>query len=260
MGNKYTTGLFGICFIATLASACGESGDDGAGDGTGGAATGGASSGTGAASASGGMTDRGGASSATGGASGAIGGTSSSGASGVSGSGAGGTGGDEVCGGLTRNGRCVDNVYEWCDYFTGGIARLDCTPLGGTCRALATQSFEEDVNGCVTGPCTGSDDGCDGSLVRDCEGDGVVVNDCRKFDGPDSTCELDGTSAHCTHPTCTTPRVSSCDGDFRLICDEGGALHVEDCARCNATGTCVLGDPMSADGPAQCTEFSWGCE
>ncbi|HEX6271871.1 MAG TPA: hypothetical protein VFZ53_02470, partial [Polyangiaceae bacterium] len=70
-------------------------------------------------------------------------GNGTSGMSGASGNETGGSGGSRsnaACGDVTRNGRCTGNIYEWCDYFTGGIARLDCTPLGATCRASARQN------------------------------------------------------------------------------------------------------------------------
>jgi hypothetical protein len=101
---------------------------------------------------------------------------------------------NDSCGDVTRNGRCTENVYEWCDYFTGSIARLDCTPLGATCRALESQTYEDESNGCVTSPCDTGQSGCDGSLCMQCEDDGIVINDCAKFGGPGSVCDPSGTS------------------------------------------------------------------
>jgi hypothetical protein len=238
--------VLGVCLLGFVA-ACGESkGDDGGGKG-------GSSNETGGATSSGGSGP---------GASGSSSGSSSGGMSGSSGSGVGGSSAGSSsngpCGDLTRNGRCASNVYEWCDYFTGGVERLDCTPLGATCRALESQPWEDESNGCVTGPCGTDGSSCDGPLFSQCEDDGMVVNDCEKFGGPGSTCVSDGTSVRCTRQECSNPNDATCAGDLRLICDEEGFLSVQDCSRCDPAGTCV--PTPGTDLPVGCDRFSWGCE
>jgi hypothetical protein len=238
-----------FCLVLGFAVACGESdGDDGGGNGNSPNETGGATS-----------------SGGTGGTNGGAGasGSSSGGTSGASGSGVGGSSAgsrsNAPCGDLTRNGRCAGNVYEWCDYFTDAVATLDCTLLGATCRAQETQYYEEEVNGCVTGPCGTAGSSCDGPLFSQCEGDGMVVNDCEKFGGPGSTCVENGTSVRCTYQECSNLSDATCAGDLRLICDEEGFLHVEDCSRCDPAGTCVAAQP-GGELPVACNRFSWGCE
>jgi hypothetical protein len=189
-------------------------------------------------------------------------GTGASGMSGAPGNEAGGSGGSSsnaACGAVTRNGRCTGNVYEWCDYFTGGIARLDCTPLGATCRASASQSRERESNGCVAAPCETGETTCEGALVEQCEEDGVLVNDCAKFGGTGSVCDPVGTSFWCTRRTCSNPGEATCAGDLRLICNEDGFLVIEDCARCDPAGTCVPSAP-GTEVPVACDRPSWGCE
>ena len=249
--------MLGVCLLG-LVVACGESkGDDGGGKGgspneTGGSA--GSSAGVGATSSGGTGATNGGS-----GASGASG-VSSGGMSGSSGSGVGGSSAGSSsngpCGDVTQNGRCAGNVYEWCDYFAGGVARLDCTPLGATCRALESQLYEDELNGCVTGPCGTGASSCDGSLFSQCE-DGTVVNDCEKFGGPGSLCVADETSVRCTRQECSNPSDATCAGNLLLICNEDGMLVVEDCARCDPAGTCV---PSTGELRNDCSRFSWGCE
>jgi hypothetical protein len=170
-----------------------------------------------------------------------------------------GSSSNDDCGDVTRNGRCNGNVYEWCDYYTGSIARLDCSPLGATCRALERQIDERESNGCVTLPCETGESSCEGDLFRQCEGDGILINSCAKFGGPGSLCDSDGTSFWCSRQTCSTPSDAMCAGDLRLICNEDGLLVIQDCARCDPSGTCVSSAP-GAELPVDCDRASWGCE
>lgn len=237
--------VFWVCLALAFVVACGQS-KRSAADEEGGAENepGGAAAGVGGSEPSGGES------------SGGTGATSTSGGTG----GTGGTvGSNGACGEVTRNGRCTGNVYEWCDYFTGGIARLDCTPLAATCRALETQVEVGESNGCVSVPCETGESSCEDGLFRQCEEDGILLNDCARFGGPDSVCNSDPTSFRCTRPECSNPNDATCAGDLRLICNEDGLLVVEDCSRCDPTGTCVASAP-GAELPVTCDRPSWGCE
>lgn len=190
-------------------------------------------------------------------------GSPSGGASGGSGSGAGSSAGSSSgskCGGVTRNGRCAGNVYEWCDYFTGGLARLDCTPLGATCRALDRQFYEDELNGCIAGSCSAATNAsCDGALAKMCERGELVVKDCRKYGGPDSLCVAEGTQAGCTKPDCPRPNTVSCAGDLLIACNEYGELGIRDCARCDPAGTCVVTEFDVGEFSTDCDRQTFGC-
>jgi hypothetical protein len=162
------------------------------------------------------------------------------------------------------NGRCVGNVYEWCDPWTRGLARIDCTARGQICNARATLYYETDQNGCTGEPCPGPGFGeCEGSLISQCREDGNVRTwDCRKTFGPDSRCEIGGAdTVRCTYAaTCPRPPTSEgttrCQGTAVFRCNEEGEEVVEDCQRCDLTGECQT----SASGRDGCTVFSWGCD
>lgn len=230
-----------VCLALCLIVACGQSKRDGGGG------EGGSSDETGGSAGS--SAGRGGAAPSGGTSSGGTGATNSSGGTGAT---------NGACGDVTRNGRCTDNVYEWCDYFTGGIERLDCTPLGATCRALESQTYEEESNGCVKAPCETGASGCDGALFMQCEDDGIVINDCAKFGGPGSVCDPSGTSFWCTREECSNPSDATCEGNLRLICNEDGLLVIQDCARCDPAGTCV--PSPESELPVACDRLSFGCE
>ncbi len=241
-GRSVVVPAFRVCFALLLVVACGQSKRNGGGeeggapDETGGSA--GSSAGFDGSAPSGGRS------------SGGTGATNTNG----------GTGGSNAsCGDVTRNGRCAGNVYEWCDYFTGDIARLDCTPLGATCRALENQVNEDESNGCLSVPCEMGESSCEDGLFRQCEDDGILINDCARFGGPGSVCNSDPTSFRCTRPQCSNPNDATCAGDLRLICNEDGLLVIEDCSRCDPAGTCVASAPGS-ELPVACDRPSWGCE
>jgi hypothetical protein len=151
------------------------------------------------------------------------------------------------CAGLTLNGRCTGNLYQWCDYFAGGTHSLDCGALGLTCRASATQEEggEEDTNGCVGGSCTSADNHCDGSLKVECYAAQLVTNDCTKWHGPGGSCALQGSgSVDCEgYPPCSPSSTIGCDGSVLRVCTETGGLYIEDCARSDPAGTC---EPVSS--------------
>jgi hypothetical protein len=247
---------FAFAFVPalTLASACGESSkssdsrDDG---GSGGTSSGGTSSGgTSSGGMSSGGTNAGGASNGGTATGGANGGGASTGGSSTGG------GSNGPCGEVTMNGRCVGNVYEWCDWFTGGIRTLDCDTVGMTCVAAERLTYENDINGCVGAPCTFGDPArCEGSIRFNCDKSEIHATDCRKAGGPDSVCIVDEGSptAGCTRPSCDPPGAT-CDGDVVLGCNEDGELHVTDCGRCDPLGTCVVDEAGS-----HCDLPTFGC-
>jgi hypothetical protein len=176
-----------------------------------------------------------------------------SGASGVSGSN--GTGGgaawDAACNGVTNNGRCNGNVYEWCDYFTRGVLQLDCTPLGMTCRA-EPEPDQSESRGCIASPCTSTQENrCEGPLRYHCQETALLAFDCRKLFGPSSECESDGGSIDCTmnHP-CDTPNVTWCEDDLYVICTEESTLYYKNCKRDTDDGRCVPGGDITLCDPS----------
>lgn len=154
------------------------------------------------------------------------------------------------------NGRCVGNVYEWCDYSARGIRKLDCAALGMDCEALESQNYEDELNGCSGSTCDGSEPSrCEGTVKIDCQGNwGWRASDCRKLYGADSTCEVVGGEAHCTDTACEDLSGYACDGTLSLICNEEGVLWLTDCARCDPTATCSEGAPLG-----NCTAPTFGC-
>ncbi len=253
------TELWGFFFF--LAFACGEakkSGGDGESGGespggtSGGGTSSGGSAGSGAASgtapggtASGGTTSGGTTSGTTSGGT-MSGGTSSAGASGSgAASGSAGAGGwSAACGDVTHNGRCVGNVYQWCDYFEEGLREMDCGARGMTCRAVESQTTEEDSNGCyLEGACDEADQGCEGQIALRCRSAGLQAMNCKKNKGPTSQC-LEST-AEIPYPRCdrSTPcsgrSSSECDGNMLVICDEDGFVYLQNCAQRTPTGRCV---------------------
>lgn len=181
----------------------------------------------------------------SGGSSGVAGAQSSGGSGGVAGNdgGSAGVAGDwrMACDGLTLNGRCSGNVYEWCDYFDREVKQLDCTPLGMTCRANVVETNEADQNGCITETCTQEDDRCEGALKYDCIGGALVVSDCRKWKGAAATCLFDEKGYNHCRPKleCDNPGVFTCNGSMLETCDIDSVFYLEDCARYDASGTCV---------------------
>jgi hypothetical protein len=182
----------------------------------------------------------------SGGSAGSSGTSGSSGKAGGAGStsGGGGSGGerwDAACNGVSNNGRCTGNVYEWCDYFSGSVMQLDCTPLGMTCRA-ESQPNEPETNGCVRQACTSVNGRCDGQLRYDCQSGEQLVIDCKKQRGPATECEVSGGSPRCVmnHP-CSAPSTSWCEGNLHVICTEDSTLYYQDCQRKSEAGRCVVG-------------------
>ena len=165
------------------------------------------------------------------------------------------TGWSDACGSVTNSGHCVEDVYEWCDYYARGLSQLDCAELGMTCRAVSP-AVEGKPNGCVREPCVPGDDLCDGSLLYDCSEGELLAIDCRKEYGPESSCELfhdtlsDASYLRCTRDQpCDTPNVLWCDQELEVICDEDGKQYIIDCqasdpdGRCDATGPEARCDP-----------------
>jgi hypothetical protein len=228
-------------------------GRDGAG--AGGSSLGGSAGSNGGSVASGGgAADAGGSGDAGSGGGGGAGLAGSSGASavggsasgaagqaGVSGSGTAGAGAwNAACGDVTMNGRCVGEIYEWCDYYTRSVKQLDCGARGMSCNALSSQNYEYDINGCVGGPCNGDDAACDGPIAVECELGEVRARDCRKSGGPDALCVGAGTDVGCTRMSCAASE-SWCDGSVSLVCDEDNLLSLSDCSRCDPSATCARG-------------------
>ena len=159
------------------------------------------------------------------------------------------------CEGVTMNGRCNGNVYEWCDYFTQGLKQIDCEPLGMTCVATISQPWEWESNGCVRDGCTNDEDGCDGSLMFDCDAGELVVWDCEKLRGPGSVCVLEGDSTpECTLLPCDEPSLITCAGTVQDICMEDGKRYIVDCARCDPADTC---NPAGV--PPNCSGGTYEC-
>jgi hypothetical protein len=262
-----------VILLLTVAIGCGESSKgakgshaaDDSGGSSGATATGGtATGGTAAASTGGAPTGgapTGGAS--TGGASSGSGGTSSGAGGALAGSGSGGTqpGGDwnAACDGLGLNGRCDGDVYRYCDYFTRSVKSLDCAAHGMRCEATPTQYYEDELNGCVGGPCSGSGAACDGALLTDCLQGELHLRDCTKLDGPTSTCTLDGDIAACTDTPCNTPNRKHCDGSIAVLCEEDSALVLIDCKRCDPSGVCIADTNDTSVGGTYCSEPTMGC-
>lgn len=158
---------------------------------------------------------------------------------------------------MTTNGRCDGEVYEWCDYFSASLQRLDCAALGMTCRADPYQPPETDVNGCVGEPCDADDNACDGRLAYRCRSDGLYVMDCAQHGGEDAACVIgeSGAPRCASREPCSPTSFSSCDGNLVRVCDEDGLLHFQDCARCEPQGLCVEGA-----GSANCDPAFLACE
>jgi len=152
-----------------------------------------------------------------------------------------------ACDGLTVNGRCDGDTYQWCDYFTRQVGSMDCGALGMTCRALETESNEEDGNGCVGAPCDSSLlDYCAGQeLIGSCFADETVVTSCAKHHGSAATCSEPGENAVCSHTALCDGPSHQCDGSVIRICDEDGQLYYRDCARMDPAGTCAEVDEQT---------------
>lgn len=73
---------------------------------------------------------------------------------------------EDPCDGLGREGRCVDNVVEWCP--RGELRTTDCTPLGTECVYFD----EDDRHGCACGEID-EVGWCDGDVLEYCR-DGRV--------------------------------------------------------------------------------------
>ncbi len=232
------------------AGAGGEAGHDG---GTGGGAAGSAPDSR-AGHAGSAMTAAAGSSGAAAGRSGSAGmaARSSGGSAGIS---AGGTAGGDptdwraACAGVTINGTCQGNIYEWCDYFTGALKSIDCTSLGMTCRANPTEPGEVDRNGCVGSSCTSSGITCDGELRTTCVDGQLVTMNCTKQHGPGATCTMTSGSTSCSDgEACSPPKTIACDGNVIRLCTEDGQRRYVDCARSDPTGTCAELSPGASYG------------
>jgi hypothetical protein len=231
---------WGLLVVTTLVG-CGSSHDaqETAGAGTGGVAgtamTGGAGAFT-LGGAPGAGAGGAGAMAASGGSSGAAAGRGGSvNAAGRSGA----TDWQAACDGVTINGTCKGNVYQWCDYFTGALKSIDCTSRGMTCRANASEPGEVDRNGCVGSACTASGIACDGDVRTNCVDGELVATSCTKQRGPGAICTMSSGSASCSGgETCTSPRTSACDGSVIGLCTEDGQRRYVDCARRDPAGTC----------------------
>ena len=159
----------------------------------------------------------------------------------------------ESCAGVPLNGRCADNVFEWCDPMLGEVLQHDCTPLGLTCRAEATEPNEFDLNGCIGEPCEDSDERCDGALEYECHNGELIVKDCRKLARLNGMCSVNEEG----FPICERePRPCdefsiTCDGSLLWVCHDG-SFYVVDCARSALNATCeVIGERT-----VQCGESS----
>lgn len=228
----------GLLLVTTLI-ACGSSQHT---DGAGGAGAGGAAGRGGSVSAAGRNTASGGrtaAGSASGGA-----GITRGGAAGATPTAGGASGGrptdwQAACAGVTINGTCQGNVYQWCDYFTGALKSIDCTAHGMTCRANPVEPGEVDRNGCVGSACTASGIACNGDLRTSCVDGELVATSCTKQHGPGATCTIASGSTSCSGgETCTPPKTSACDGNVIGLCNEDGQRRYVDCARSDPAGTC----------------------
>jgi hypothetical protein len=231
-----------MCCSGLLACDSDDPPDDGSGGSAGSSGTSGSSGKAGGAGSTSGGGGSGGRAGSTGGAAGKASGGSTSGVSGSAGTdGSGGERWDAACNGVSNNGRCTGNVYEWCDYFSGSVIQLDCTPLGMTCRA-ESQPNEPETNGCVGQACTSAGEHCDGQLRYDCQAGEQVVIDCKKPRGPASECEIFEGSIRCAmnHP-CAAPSTSWCEGNLHVICTEDSVLYYQDCQRKSDAGRCVAG-------------------
>jgi hypothetical protein len=156
------------------------------------------------------------------------------------------TGWSDACGDVTHSGHCNGDVYEWCDYFARGLKQLDCGALGMTCHAGLQPGDSVETNGCVGDPCTEVDEVCDANLRIDCHDGHLLVTDCHKLHGPESSCELrhddveDRDSIRCARDQpCDTPNVLWCDEELEVICDEEGKLYLIDCQAHAEDGRCV---------------------
>jgi hypothetical protein len=232
-GNAGSNGRAGTG-SAGSASAAGASGDPGVGG----------ASGTDAAAGTGGMSGIAGAS--------GVGGTVETPYSGWA----------DACGDVTMNGHCVGETFEWCDYFARGLLRLDCSALGMRCRADERQAYEDERNGCVGAPCTGTIGHCDGSIgdgpiAVNCMRGEILANACRRQNGEGSVCTIEGEyqRARCSNPTCEDEWTVTCDGTAQVICDEEGSHRIVDCARCRPDGTCSVANPERPD----CINYSFDC-
>jgi hypothetical protein len=145
-----------------------------------------------------------------------------------------------TCAGLTLNGRCTGNVYQWCDYYTGSVQSLDCDALGATCRANPTESNEDDANGCVGAACTNANSHCNGRFKVQCFGGALVTTDCAKWYGSTATCALVSGYVQCQGGVpCDSPHTVTCDGSVARTCGETSQVIIDDCARSDPAGTCV---------------------
>ncbi|HEY6724108.1 MAG TPA: hypothetical protein VI197_08745 [Polyangiaceae bacterium] len=159
----------------------------------------------------------------------------------------------ESCAGVPLNGQCADNVFEWCDPILGEVMQRDCTPLGLTCRAEATEPNEFDLNGCIGETCENDDTGCDGALEYQCHNGELIVTDCRKLAWLNGTCSVNEEGFPMCEPE---PRPCdefsiTCDGSLLWVCHDG-SFYVVDCARSALNATCeVVGERT-----VQCGESS----
>jgi hypothetical protein len=127
------------------------------------------------------------------------------------------------------------------------------------CEATPTQYYEDELNGCVGDPCSGSGDACDGALLTACLQGELHLRDCTKRDGPTSMCTLDGDVPTCTDMPCTMPNRKYCDGSIAIVCDEDGELGLIDCKRCDPSGVCIA-DPNDTNvGGTYCSAPTMGC-
>jgi hypothetical protein len=140
-------------------------------------------------------------------------------------------------------------VYEWCDYFAGGIKRIDCGALGMQCRA-EPQALGSDYPsaGCFGAACSSADEHCDGTLAYQCSPDGLTVHDCAKRFGPKTTCGAGQLgAATCAAPYCTPDTYVHCDGTVAVVCALDNNYYIEDCAEHDPAGTCTEIDPMQVE-------------
>jgi hypothetical protein len=177
-------------------------------------------------------------------------------------SGAAGSPGDwnEPCGGVTMNGRCVGDVYQWCDFFSRTVSELDCAALGMRCEAEDIQWYEDELNGCVGDPCTSGAGSCDGAILEQCLQGEMHARDCRKKDGPSSLCTSDGESFGCTPMACDRPNRERCEGSIAVTCDEDGQAGLIDCKRCDLSGQCIADPNDVSIGGTYCDVPTMGCE
>ncbi|MBN1944440.1 MAG: trypsin-like serine protease [Bradymonadales bacterium] len=122
---------------------------------------------------------------------------------------------EDPCDGVSREGRCTDNVAETCP--RGTLVQMDCTILGAECTYIE----EAERYGCACGE-LGEFEWCDGDILESCRDGRIVQRNCLTRGG---VCGWVGEEEgyDCVDSTVCRPEdeTGRCEGTTAINCSDG---------------------------------------